>query len=55
MNDNSIMHEGTWTKDGEQGCLMSLIKVGAAALVLAIVTVVAITFGAPALVNLWWG
>ena len=48
------MHDVDWKKDGEVGCLMSLVKVGAATIVLALVTAVAFKFGAPALVNLWW-
>lgn len=51
---NTIMNEVEWKKDGETGCLMSLVKVGAATIVLAVIMAAAFKFGAPALVNLWW-
>lgn len=54
IHDNSIMHEADWKKDGETGCLMSLVKIGAATVVLALVAALAFTYGTEALVNLWW-
>lgn len=43
------MFEGGWTKDGEEGCLMSAVKIGAALLVLAVGTLLAWNV----LVTLW--
>lgn len=53
-HDNSIMNEVVWDKDGRKGCLMSLVKIGAATVVLALVAALAFTYGTEALVNLWW-
>lgn len=53
-DNNEIMNEVEWRDDGAKGCLMSIVKIGAATLVLAVVTAVAFAYGAPALVNLWW-
>ena len=54
MSSNEIMHEADWKKDGETGCLMTLVKVGAVAVVLAAVAGMAYAYLAPGLVNLWW-
>lgn len=51
---NEIMNEVDWKKDGEVGCLMSIVKITAATIVLAVAMAAAYKFGAPALVNLWW-
>lgn len=51
---DDIMNEVDWKKDGEVGCFMSLVKITAVTLVLAVVVAVAYQVLAPALVNLWW-
>lgn len=51
--DNNIMHEADWKKDGETGCLMSLVKVGAASVALAAVLAVGYLFGNEILAHLW--
>jgi hypothetical protein len=48
-----IMNEVDWKKDGEIGCLMSLVKVGAITVVMATVLILAYT-NAPALLDLVW-
>ena len=54
MNTNEIMNDVDWKKDGEVGCLMSMVKIGAATIVLAIVMAVAFKFGVSTLVDVWW-
>lgn len=49
-----IMNEVDWKKDGETGCLMALVKVGVAAVTLAVTVYIAYNVLAPALVDLWW-
>lgn len=44
-----------WGKDGPpRGCLASVGKLGAGAVILVAAAVVSYQFLAPALVNLWW-
>lgn len=49
-----IFHEVDWKKDGETGCLMTIVKVGAGATVLTAAVYLAYEVLAPVLVNLWW-
>lgn len=49
-----IMNEVDWKKDGEEGCLMGLVKVGALTVLLAAVMAVSYAVLAPKLVDLWW-
>lgn len=54
MSSNEIMNEVVWDKDGNEGCTMTLVKIGAISIVLAAAAVAAFVYGTKALVDLWW-
>ena len=49
------MYDSTWTKDGEQGCLTSIVKIGAATVALVATAVLAYSMAIPAIEWLWFG
>lgn len=49
-----VVHTQEWNEGGPDGCLMSIVKVGAFTTVLAVTVIAAYYFGGPLIMDLWW-